>query len=250
MFFDLIHLLYLPRQLQMLDVLVAGTCLMSIPLYYAPISVRVHCQSTLLVMVLLVVPVADDPINASTMFIGMGGSLAVSLLLWILQYKALQNDLQKYSYDINGTESLEDGDSAGNTSDKSAAVDIPVDATYSEMESNNGSKAAFSNSSNENKEQSILEDSKLSIENNVKASSSEDNVSSGFGRLSLFLSSSGYTIVGVIMAILALICFSMQEGDQYWYMHSLWHILIMGSVYPLLVGRKSFYDYMYNCISK
>ncbi len=48
------------------------------------------------------------------------------------------------------------------------------------------------------------------------------------------------TLYGVLLAVAGLLCFANQTRLNYWYVHSLWHLLVMGSSYYLVRGRYTF----------
>ena len=55
-----------------------------------------------------------------------------------------------------------------------------------------------------------------------------------------------YTILGTVLALLGILCFVKQDRISYWYLHSFWHIFIMGSSYPLLKGRNICVSFFFN----
>jgi hypothetical protein len=46
------------------------------------------------------------------------------------------------------------------------------------------------------------------------------------------------SMTGLGMAAAGIACFVQQDKDSYWLLHSLWHLLVMGSTYPLLAGHR------------
>jgi hypothetical protein len=48
------------------------------------------------------------------------------------------------------------------------------------------------------------------------------------------------TLLGLALSLSGITCFALQTRQSYWYLHSLWHILVMSSTLPLLYGRGIF----------
>jgi hypothetical protein len=49
-----------------------------------------------------------------------------------------------------------------------------------------------------------------------------------------------YTLIGLFLGLLSLICFIFQTRVNYWYVHSIWHTSIMLSAYCFIKGRNIF----------
>ena len=50
-------------------------------------------------------------------------------------------------------------------------------------------------------------------------------------------------LFGIVLAGSGIACFCLQTKDTYWYMHSLWHLLMMGSAFWLILDRSIFIEY-------
>jgi hypothetical protein len=51
-----------------------------------------------------------------------------------------------------------------------------------------------------------------------------------------------YSLLGGVLGLGGLLCFALQGRVNYWYIHSLWHMLMMLSAWLLLKGRGSFFQ--------
>lgn len=48
-----------------------------------------------------------------------------------------------------------------------------------------------------------------------------------------------WTAAGIVMIIVAFICFANSDRTNYWILHSMWHILAMGSTYTFIKNRNA-----------
>ncbi len=51
-----------------------------------------------------------------------------------------------------------------------------------------------------------------------------------------------WLLAGFALASGGLLCFAFQSRQNYWFVHSLWHVLVMFSTFPFLLGRSQFFE--------
>lgn len=238
-----------------------GTCLISTLLYYAPLSLKDHFIVTLLAIGLLVVPVADRPTNAVTMLISIFGSLAICFFLWVYHYMKVRGILcnheepTKYSM-ISGSdvEDIEHNDpglipECQDNYEENGQVEMISPSTEMPNVSISIDTVKLDKPLQNNKKPSLNYRPFVMLHfpgGKQKRMSSVGNspVNGNMRSCSNFFQCGCLIVLGVVMGIIGLVCFVLQSRENYWYMHSLWHVFIMGAAYPVLAGREPFYNYV------
>lgn len=226
------------KSLQITDILFSTVCVATIIMHHSPLSGNTLSALVICIISLLILPISDDPTNPQNIFIAILLSITMCILGWL---SAIIIHRFPYLNKRDDTWRFNPGTHFSAAAKGYAPVAVK-DTDSIEMQLRDSQDCShddedgFDHSSDEQEDE-------LSQEISTSLSTADMNTStilSMVDRIRICIKSIPifrWTALGLVLAFSGVLCFTYQDRLTYWYMHSLWHVLIMSSVLPLLLGR-------------
>lgn len=237
------------KSLQIYDILFSTVSVAAVILHHSPWSSDSHSALVICVFSVLVSPISNDPTNPKNIILAISFSISVCILAWIsavishrFPHLSTKDGTWRSNPGINLTASLSAATqgyapvATSNDGDNIEMQHVIVDSNPDHCdEGDNDDENGFN-------EQNEIENTRSTSDWNMDTSriSWLEKIVVIIKAIPSALIVSRWTIVGVALALSGIMCFAMQTRMSYWYLHSLWHILVMSSTLPLLYGRGIF----------
>ena len=192
---------------------------------YAPVSLQVHAAFSIFTFSLLVSPVTFDPTNPINVILAITFAIVMTTISWILwrykiPIKIFSSSKKSEPLYSRVAQQVSDNHITDESNDRTIHpnedIDVEVEIEMMAVQQPNNSAILG------NKDSKVHEkpDRELSWEE--------------IGQLA-YVARSGVT--GLILGLLGLFAFANQTRTNYWYVHSVWHVLMMLAAYYLSFGR-------------
>jgi hypothetical protein len=233
--------------LQIWDVLFATSSMSAVLIHHYPLDRESRSALSLSCLALLVSPVSNAPTDALCIVLAMGGGAALFIVFWLRFWLLCRygeansggSALKAKRYlEITGMEAGS-GDNCGaeeNLTRRHSSEGLIVQS----LERNDAGDVSDSQIG------SLMIDDILSgTDNCYDSSSSSDDDKFGkshfdqFGKWQQCCSSVFLTVIGFFMVVVAFSCYIFQNRETYWIVHSIWHLLAMGSTFLFIKNKNS-----------
>jgi hypothetical protein len=212
-------------------VLFATSSMSAVLIHHYPLHRETRSALSLALLAFLVSPVSNSPTDAICIILAMGGGAALFILFWFRFWLMSR-------YGNNHTPSI---------------LKSYLEVTGLEVDSCNDDALTRRNSAEALMEDDRRENSVTAVDrgglshpehfyDDVKDHSSSRFLLSRFDQFfschhqcaNIFL-----TLLGFTMVIIAFACYIFQNRETYWIVHSVWHILAMGSTFLFIKNKDS-----------
>lgn len=255
------------KSLQIYDILFSTVSVAAVIMHHSPWSADTHSALVICIFSILISPISNDPTDPFNIIIALTFSIIVCILAWISSVivhrfpylgGVKRNNTWRTNYGMKSSTPL--------SSRIAAATNgyAPV--------ANKDSDSKFTNDNIEmksfnEKDTNSFDDDIIGFDNESESDDSHEIESSreNLGEWSAVSMNSAtwmekftttiksipatvyllrWTFLGLLLSLLGIACFALQTRLTYWYMHSLWHLLVMSSVLPSLFGRGICVNYI------
>ena len=253
------------KSLQIYDILFSTVSVASVIMHHSPWSSDTHSALVICIFSILISPISNDPTDPFNIIIALTFSIIVCILAWISsviahRFPYLGSVKRNHTWRSNpGMKS-----STPLSSRISAATSgyAPVANNDSKFTNDNIEMKLFND-----KDTSSFDDEIIGFDNESESDDGHEvetsrenlgewrvvsmNSATLLERITAIIKSIPATVyllrwsfLGLLLSLLGILCFSLQTRLTYWYMHSLWHLLVMSSVLPSLFGRGICVNYI------
>lgn len=209
--------------LQTLDVLFSLSLIFLVVLLYAPLSPRTHASWSLMCVGLLVAPVSADPTSASNVIIAVVAAVGVVTTSHILLKLSLRNRLLHQFWGPDHTLAVVPTYSPLTASDLTPAQEVEMTSRTQ------GRPASLS-------EAEYADPASIEQRQDGASRSIIPPTTKTWNQLR-------YGLMGGCLGLAGFLCFSLQDKDNYWLVHSVWHACMMSAAYFVVKGRKGFFAF-------
>lgn len=229
------------KSLQIIDILFSTVSVATIIVHHSPVSSNTLAAFVICIISFLILPISDDPTNPQNIFIAILLSITMCILGWlsaiiIHRYPYLNKRDDTWRFNPGTHFSAAAKGYAPVAVKDTDSIEMQLRDSQDLINKINDDEDGFDHSSDE-------QENELSQEISTSCSTADMNTStilSLVDRIRICIKSIPifrWTALGLVLALSGILCFTYQDRLTYWYMHSLWHVLIMSSVLPLLLGR-------------
>ncbi len=226
-------------------------------IHHYPLYRETRSSLSVVLIAFLVSPVANDPTNGLNICLAIGIGFGLFILLWIrfwfsisdqtessqaLSTNSMMNSESKQYHEINANINTEvkcnttDNDfvglESGNNNDNDTDNDLQSELALVDMSS----------------------DRKYFIDRDPAERGNQK-----WDKTSIFICQHSLcvqygpklylTIIGFIMIIIAFACYIFQNRETYWIVHSVWHVLAMGSTFCFIKNRDTIVHLISNVLA-
>lgn len=235
------------ESLHVLDVLFTSGMISMLILYYAPIPPLIHASWSLLTLAILIPPTVNDPTNGAVIAVVIAISIMIVLLIWLVWYyrhcrsrqsKVDQDgdrDRQKQCWPNTASTSINYAKVPRNDDE---AADLEMTLTPVAVNAQQEVKQQTDDSENHKRHDKHEEQhNNQQQQQNWHLQKQRAMVSRPNPMIVKILYYSSDSFLSIFLVIIGLVIFANEGRLDYWYLHSIWHVLMMTAAYFAIRGR-------------